>query len=142
MPQTYRMVRNRSWTWKRHGTHCGSTGRTHHPGYRPQPGTMTIAKGLIMRVFVTGPTGWIGSVVARELVGAGHQVGGLARSDRPAAAATAAGAEVVRGSLEDTDGLRAAAAGADGVIHTGYIHDFSPTGEPAAAAAVDGRALA
>jgi nucleoside-diphosphate-sugar epimerase len=103
---------------------------------------MTIAKGLIMRVFVTGPTGWVGSVVVRELLSAGHQVVGLARSDKSAAAATAAGAEVVRGSLEDTDGLRAAAAEADGVIHTGYIHDFSPTGDPAAAAAVDGRAIA
>jgi nucleoside-diphosphate-sugar epimerase len=95
-----------------------------------------------MRVFVTGPTGWIGSVVVRELLSSGHQVVGLARSDKSAAAAAAAGAEVIRGSLEDTDGLRAAAGGADGVIHTGYIHDFSPTGDPAAAAAVDGRAIA
>ncbi len=95
-----------------------------------------------MRVFVTGPTGWIGSVVVRELLGAGHQVTGLARSDGSAARVTAAGAEVFRGSLEDTDGLRAAAAAADGVVHTGYIHDFSPTGDPAAAAAVDGRAIA
>jgi len=95
-----------------------------------------------MRVFVTGPTGWIGSVVVRELLGAGHQVTGLARSDSSAARVAAAGAEVIRGSLEDTGGLRAAAAGADGVIHTGYIHDFSPAGDPAAAAAVDGRAIA
>jgi nucleoside-diphosphate-sugar epimerase len=95
-----------------------------------------------MRVFVTGPTGWIGSVVVRELLGAGHQVTGLARSDRSAARVTDAGAEVFRGALEDTDGLRAAAAAADGVIHTGYIHDFSPAGDPAAAAAVDGRAIA
>jgi nucleoside-diphosphate-sugar epimerase len=95
-----------------------------------------------MRVFVTGPAGWVGSVVVRELLSAGHQVVGLARSDRSAAAAAAAGAEVVRGSLEDLDRLRSAAAEADGVIHTGYIHDFSPTGDPAAAAAVDGRAIA
>jgi nucleoside-diphosphate-sugar epimerase len=94
-----------------------------------------------MRVFVTGATGWIGSVVVRELLGAGHQVTGLARSDSSAAKVTAAGAEVVLGSLEDTDGLKAAAAAADGVIHTGYVHDFSPTGDPAAAAALDGRVI-
>jgi nucleoside-diphosphate-sugar epimerase len=95
-----------------------------------------------MRVFVTGATGFIGSAVVQELLGAGYQVVGLARSDKAAAAVTAAGAEVFRGSLEDTDGLKDAARNADGVIHAGYIHDFSPTGNPAAAAAVDGRAIA
>lgn len=95
-----------------------------------------------MRVFVTGATGFIGSAVVQELLGAGHQVVGLARSDKGAAAVTAAGADVFRGSLENADGLKEAAGNADGVIHTGYIHDFSPTANPAAAAAVDGRAVA
>ena len=95
-----------------------------------------------MRVFVTGATGFVGSAVVQELLGAGHQVVGLARSDKGAAAVAAAGAEVFRGSLEDTDSIRQAAGHADGVIHTAYIHDFSPTANPAAAAAVDGRTIA
>ena len=95
-----------------------------------------------MRVFVTGATGWVGSVVVRELLAAGHQVTGLARSDSSAAKVAAAGAEVFAGSLEDTGGLKVAAAAADGVIHTGYVHDFSPAGDPAAAAALDGRVIA
>jgi nucleoside-diphosphate-sugar epimerase len=95
-----------------------------------------------MRVFVTGATGFIGSAVVRELLDAGHHVAGLARSDKAAASVTAAGAEVHRGSMEAADSLRSGAAAADGVVHTAYIHDFSESGDPAAAAQVDGRAIA
>jgi nucleoside-diphosphate-sugar epimerase len=84
-----------------------------------------------MHVFVTGATGWVGSAIVAELVGAGHHVTGLVRSPEKAAAIAAAGTDIVTGTLDDLDTLRDAAWAADAVIHTAFNHDFSRFAENA-----------
>lgn len=97
--------------------------------------------GSPMRIFVTGASGWIGSAVVPELLEAGHQVVGLARSDASAAALVAAGAEVVRGTVDDLDLLRDTAAASDGVIHLAFKHDIAFSGDFQGAAEADRRAV-
>ena len=94
-----------------------------------------------MRIFVTGASGHIGSAVVPELIEAGHQVVGLARSDSSAAALADAGADVRRGDLDDLDGLREAAAAADGVIHLAFKHELLASGDFLDAVAADLHAI-
>ncbi len=94
-----------------------------------------------MRIFVTGASGWIGSAIVPELLKAGHEAVGLARSDASASALEDAGAEVHRGSLDDLDGLGAAAEASDGVIHVAFKHDEMFAGNFAAATDADRRAI-
>jgi nucleoside-diphosphate-sugar epimerase len=95
-----------------------------------------------MRVFITGGTGLIGSAVVAELLGHGHTVLALARSDTSASAIKTAGAETIRGDLADLGALRTGAAQADGVIHLAFANDFSSPAALAAAVAEEGAALA
>jgi nucleoside-diphosphate-sugar epimerase len=94
-----------------------------------------------MRIFVTGASGWIGSAVVPELLGAGHEVVGLARSEASAERLEKAGALVQRGNLDDPDGLAKAADDSDGVIHLGFQHEVAFSGDFASAGAADRRAV-
>src|SRR5260370_20235507 len=122
MPETHCTVRNRSWTFD---------ARVGHGGIR-----LLTPKENIMRVFVTGGTGFVGWAVVRELLDAGHQVAGMARSAAAAAALTAAGAAVHRGALADAASLRSGADASDGVIHLAF-NNISETTDFAASCAAD-----
>jgi nucleoside-diphosphate-sugar epimerase len=100
-----------------------------------------LSGGTVMRIFVTGASGWIGSAVMAELLEGGHDVVGLARSDASAQRLEAAGAMVLRGDVDDPDGLAKAAADSDGVIHLAFQHEVAFGGNFAAAAAADRRAV-
>src|SRR3954453_24015276 len=94
-----------------------------------------------MRIFVTGTSGWIGALSVEQLLGAGHDVVGLARSDEAAATVAATGAMVLRGSLDDVDLLRKAATESDGVLHLAFRHDIAFTGNFAGAVESDRLAI-
>lgn len=94
-----------------------------------------------MRIFVTGASGWIGAALVQELIGAGYQAVGLARSDAAAEQVEAAGATAWRGDLDDPDGLAAAAAESDGVVHLAFQHQIAWGGDFAAAGSADRRAV-